>query len=70
MIFPFSDRSVLPLIFTTHTFISGGPERLHEISKSGKRTYQCLPDLRHNPGQNKNSKKALKVLKSNRITTL
>ncbi|XP_069695961.1 serine-rich adhesin for platelets-like isoform X2 [Periplaneta americana] len=31
-----------------------------EITKSGKRTYQCLPDLGYIPGQNKNSKKALK----------
>jgi hypothetical protein len=44
-----------------------GSERQHEVPKSTKRSYQCLPDLGHNSSENRNSKKAIQVLKKTRI---
>jgi hypothetical protein len=50
--------------------ISGGSEKQQEVPKSAKTSYQCLPDLRHNSSESKNSKKAIQVLKSKKTFTL
>jgi hypothetical protein len=57
-------------IFSLCIVISEGSEGQQEVPKSTKRSYHCLPDLGHNSSENKNSKKAIQVLKSKKTFTL